>query len=885
MVFVSIFIFLLTPLSLLGASCYSILTEVDIKTAVSPLYELQMYQSNKCDVKATPYLFKSKNAFYGCYKKESVAKWVLKHSHFPFKNPKIIYHKVHRDDVYIVLPRDSYLNVKKEKKVLQKTYENITPKSILKKFPKHFYGDGIKIVPMHTISFVPESNIFSFYNQYKRKGYRDDVLMLYDGVYSLEMLYKRLHNDRYIQKRGKNRYVLKIPIIVSSTASLSIYDKTLYLQTKPKAVFVIYFGDMYLKNSIFYTWDTDEDIYAKREEISKQKLLYLGIQSPRPYFLGFSGSRSYFVNNIFKGLGFHSVVATFGISQASFPSKQYYYKSNRAFNYFLAQINKQPTGVYLGNDISKSTMAFYTNGAVDTVYLGNYTHDNIIYNFDPHDYSKHLVIARNLASKAGHAHGIIISRSVDHSIIAENLSIRNHSAGIMLDRLSNHNLIYKNIALLNGYMGISIQESNDVSILDNVVAFNGIDGVMIRNSLWVSVEKNRIFGNQKNGIEVISKNIDDTISRDFKRDPYAKASSATVFDNFLENNYNSNIMVKNSAGVYLEKNRNIGFAQNGGDLDFFQEDILRNSGKFRLYGRGFPFHALSTDNRVVNPVAFRVAKSIYQEIAKSSNDFVATDLAIVYLRQDKTSLAKKEFQRAANFLKSGALKYLGYLYLIDSMKNSHISKKKMIEGLTLIVEDTILQNPKYTEFEKLMFFLPKSQNIIEEAFENAIKRMQKGELFSRYFYKNSKVCRSSLRDKQSIKASLKIFLYKMKSVGVKTLLSYEKVLNRDFTIFTQHNLIKIKQDRFEDHNALQETIYAKNSLVKRQNRDILCQKYLQRHEYIKKQTEALVDEQYKKEIKKMLPKLQKYLDNINLYRKRKISMKELLKIIYTKGGK
>lgn len=872
---------LLAPLELLANYCYSIATEVDTTTPVSPLYDKTLYTSSKCKLVEPPYLFKDNIGLIGCYKKKKTAESVLKKISFPLKNPKIVYHKISLSDPYIIFPNRATLNLSKTKKKLQKIYNNYTIEKVSKKFPTHFFGNGIDIVDFQKITFLPQLNLYSLHKLNQKYAKQDKMLILYDGVYSLEMLYKKLHNKRYISKINDHTYEIKIPIIIAPTASLVIQNKTIHLQTKPTSMFITYYGKLYLQNNKFYTWDTKKNSYAKRQKVPESKLLYLDYEDPRPYFIGLAGSRTYMLNNTFKGIGVHSSVSTFGLSLLFFPNDRYYYKHKNSFNYFLSNKNP-PKGIYVGNEVANSCMGFYTNGAVDSYYLGNYLHDNVIYNFDPHDYSKGLVIARNIATKAGHAHGIIISRRVDHSIIAQNITLKNHSAGIMLDRLSNHNVIYDNFALANGYMGISIQESKDVLISDNTVAMNKIDGIIIRNSLSVSIKNNSVSNNGKNGIEVLSKNIDHTVKRNFARDPYYKSAAAVIEENRLQNNYNSNIMVKNSAAVFLRANKNKGFNQFGGDLNFFYQDILNKKGTFKLYGRGLPFHAKSTDTEKLNPYAFEAAKKIYIEIADQPNTSIGTDLGINYLKNNNRKLAEMEFQRAASNLTTGALNYLGYLYLTDARQSGYKDHNKTVEGLSFVIENAIMENPQYIDLDKLLYFIPKSAPLIEEAFQKAMSRMRDGRLFPLPAYKSSLLCKNSLQKQQHIKAAANIFLYKMQEAKSESFLAYCKYLKKDFTIFTRKNIILLQQ-LIKEHNNLNS--FAFNTSHKKlevSGKNKLCRKYMQKRDYFSEQTNSLLKKHTKEELRNMLPALQKHLDEINAFRKNKIPMEELLEVLTQK---
>jgi poly(beta-D-mannuronate) C5 epimerase len=875
---------LVLPLELLANYCYSIETEVDTTTPVSPLYQFQYYEQQKCHLSDIPYLFDGKKAYVGCYKEKKTAKWVLKHSNFPFKNPKIVHHKISIHNPYVVFPTNSTRSLKKTKEKLNTIYKKYTIQKISKKFPTHFYGHGIKIVDFQKVTFLPLLNLYSLHEQYKKIGAKDKILILYDGVYNLEMLYKKVANINYIKKLSKRRYEIKIPIFISPTASLVIKNKIVDLQTCPKSMFIAYYGKLYLQNSKFSTWDTNKNRYAPREKIAESKLFYLNYEQPRPYFIGLAGSRSFMINNTFQGIGFHSGVSTFGVSLLFFPNERYYYKGTKAFDFFLSK-NNPPKGLFVGNEIYDSTMGFYTNGAIDSYYLGNYLHDNIIYNFDPHDYSKRLVIARNLATKAKHAHGIIISREVDYSIIAQNISLKNHSAGIMLDRLSNHNTIYDNLSLANGYMGISIQESKNVLITNNTLAMNSIDGVMVRNSLAVTIKHNNIFNNGKNGVEVLSKSLNNIPGRNFLRDPYYKAAAAVVEKNRFKNNYNSNIMVKNSAALYMRNNINKGPQQYKGDLNFFYKRILKQKNRFRLYGRGFPMRAVSSDLKKLNPVAFSIAKNIYIEMADKPNTFIGTDLGINYLKMKNEKLATLEFQRASTNLTAEALNYLGYLYLEKAREENYKNKNHTLEGVTFVIENAILQNPHSIDLDKLIYFLPHSKELIEKAFHIAINRMLKGELFPDSAYKNSPYCKNTLRKRDRVQTAANIFLYKMNLAKKSNFLEYCQLLQKDFTLFKRKDLIVLKK-RLKAHNRTADFI--RNYNIKRIStnaKDDLCRKYLERHSYFTEQSQSLIREQRADEIKEVLPLIKQHLKQINEFRTKKIPLNDIIKILNAKEKK
>ena len=855
--------------------CYSILTDVDFSTPVSENYFQKSYIKERCTLFDKPPLFAKKEAYVGCYKKKKSAEKRLKTLRFNFKNPKIVLHRVYDGTPYVIFPKDSTLNLDKALKHLNHIYKTYTIENVLRKFPTKFNGSTLEIYDLKKIDFLPSINLCSIY---KFNG-DTKVLILRDGDYSIESIYRQLRNDNYLQKIGKKTYEIKIPIVVMPTASLTIKNKTIRLETLPKSIFIMYYGNIYASNSKFLTWDIRRDKYCPREKVPYDKILYTNYEKPRPYFLGLQGSKGYFVNNIFRGLGFHSTSATFGLSVLS-PKRRDYYFISQSFYYFIHSFHA-PTGAYIGNDIYDGIMAIYTNGAKNIVYLGNYAHDNIIYNFDPHDYSTGLVIARNLSVGAKKAHGIIMSRGCDNNYIAENISIKNNANGVMLDRQSDNNLIYNNLVYGNGFMGISSSESKNILVKNNVAVGNNVDGIMVRNTLKFSADGNDLRYNAKNGIEVMTKNIDYIPGRNFARDPYAKAASSVVSNNSIKNNYNSNIMVKNGAAIKIKNNNipnNIGIK---GDLNFFYQKIIQNRGNFTLYGLGYPYKAISTDLLKLRGNTYKTAKKIFLDIAKSPNDYFGTHLASLYIKKESINKTKAELVRAASRLSKGALQFLGYIYLTEAKKENYISKKKLIDGISYVIEEVILSNDikSYREIEKIRLFIPNGEYYIKKAFYLAKSRMSRGFIFDKESYNKCYVCKQSLLEKNKIIEAFKIFDYNYKQVRAKSFLDYCQILFKNYTIFTISTMNRF-DSLIHSKNIVKERVNRYNrKIFQLANKDKICSRYLKKKVKDFRKAQLMMKNEKNKMLEFIKPKIKELLRKINEYRIRKISYKELLKII------
>lgn len=673
---------------------------------------------------------------------------------------------------------------------------------------------------------------------------------------------------------------------IAPTATLVIKNKTLLLESFPKPVFVMYHGNLFIKNSKIYAWNIKNNRYYPHPYIPEKKLLLIGTQRPRPYFLGLAGSKTIFLNNVVRGLGFHDTVGTFGIALVHYP-KDIIFKLSSLYTFLGSR--PKVTGIFIGNDIYDNMMGFYTNEAKNVILIGNNFHNNIIYDVDPHDYSKNLIIARNITYNTHHAHGIVISRHVENSIIAENFSFKNHSAGIMLDRLSNHNIVYKNLCMENGYMGITVQESDNVLVKDNYLIRNYIDGIIIRNSLKNTLNNNYVYENGKNGIEVYVKDLRGAIYRDFLRDPYHKATSTVLINNKVENNFNYNLMVKNAAAVRLSDNKlkNISINKNyGGDLNYFIDKIRKRKGVFTLYGRGQPFRPISTDLLKLNKASLNEAVSIIRNISISPNLNAGIVLAYIYRIRKMYDLEDKELRREATNLISQALNNLGFSMLIRARKNRYKNKQNVLDALSYIVEAAIMGNKNSAiDISYLTFLSNITENEINKSFFIAKKRMQKGLLFDKDKYKNCEYCKLDNVIMNLTKSYIKVFLYNQKKYKFKNFYEYAIYLRNNMTVFTKNVIVSIKKNFYKANIGKIRYYRTQERIMSEAKKNYSCQYYLNKNFKFTNQIKSLMQRNITKDYKKFSPLIDEYIEKINQFRIRKINKKKIYKILKGKNEK
>lgn len=473
---------------------------------------------------------------------------------------------------------DSSANIPAELQQRLQEYQQInwqryTVAEVRKRTPTRFHGNDVTLLPVQVASLLLQlPNIMEMQPVWEAAGMHEpDIIVIANGVYNLEQLHRLIADPTIFRRVSSDTYIAYRPIYLAASATLVVSGKALRLSLKHGAWF-IYHGNIHLLDARLQTWDEQTANYGPREKIAEKELLLLGRTTPRPYLLGLNGSWIYAANTVFYGLGYKGQTSTFGLSLRNNESEIPVNMNLRS----VINRRKHPSGLFIGNTISRLFFGFYSHGAHDIVFVGNVFHDNIIYNFDPHDYSTGLLIARNIFYHANHAHGIIVSRGVNDNIIAENLVFENQGAGLMLDRHSNNNLLIDNISLENGIDGIAIYESNNNLLLRNTVSRNANNGINIRNSCAVLVKNNTLFRNAHNGAELTARDIYYLETRDFVKDPYQQLARAHFQGNTFDSNLNSALAGKGGVGIHLWHNRfiNTGPLVLSGELEPFTHQML-----------------------------------------------------------------------------------------------------------------------------------------------------------------------------------------------------------------------------------------------------------------------------------------------------------------------
>ncbi len=431
------------------------------------------------------------------------------------------------------------------------TINELTVEAVQKHITRRYQGHDVISMPLRQLYFFKTDNYFDLKQHYARSFPKRELhaILISNGSYDIATIEKIINDPSIIKKIDKKTYILYQPIILSPTASLVIENIELRMSVR-HASGMFYYGHLVISNSSLLSWNDQSNKFAVRDKVKDEDLLLYNKQAIRPFVLGLNGSEGWFVNSLFKGLGYKGK-ASFGISitSGSYLSEQIIDELTSLIKTF-----KPSKAIIIGNNIEDCFFGYYSNRASSVRLVGNLFKKNIIYNMDPHDYSEDLIIARNVTYKAGHAHGIILSREVNQAQIKQNLTLFNYGTGIMLDRNSSHNQVSGNISYANSGDGIAVYESDQNQIINNLTFANGNDGIYVRNSENIVIENNRSLLNGNNGMTAAISDLDFLETRDFSLDPYHKSSSSVLRNNTLSQNVKSAVSIKGGASLFIQGN-------------------------------------------------------------------------------------------------------------------------------------------------------------------------------------------------------------------------------------------------------------------------------------------------------------------------------------------
>ncbi|MCE7983623.1 MAG: hypothetical protein DYG89_20815 [Caldilinea sp. CFX5] len=250
-------------------------------------------------------------------------------------------------------------------------------------------------------------------------------------------------------------------------------------------------------------------------------------------------------------------------------------------------------GEVLNSDIHHNYYGIYTYQASHMVFRGNKFRDNILYGFDPHDFSHSFVVENNQAYNNG-SHGFILSRGCHSFTLRNNISYNNRNPsdtslahGFMLDpgspnstdpqAPSYNNILENNEAYGNEGYGLRILGANTNEIRNNYFHDNEMGISVEQNSTGNVMSGNRLHNNSRFGLfiqETATKNVasDNEVIGNGDNGIYLRANENQIENNRVNRNAKAGIAILVKTGFApptnneLKANLVISNGANGIDL-------------------------------------------------------------------------------------------------------------------------------------------------------------------------------------------------------------------------------------------------------------------------------------------------------------------------------
>ncbi len=380
-------------------------------------------------------------------------------------------------------------------------------------------------------SVLPVVSVNTYADDYAALQDKDraDIIEISGGRMNLEAVAAQIKDPAALEKTA-DAWLLKIPLVIHPEAALVLRGGERLRMSSQTGAFISNFGGLFVLDSEVIGWN----------DAAAQPAAFAGKEKFRPYIVSWSGSETYLAGSRFAHLGFADAKA-YGVTF-----------STSAFLLRDRPQTPRPTGWIVDCVFDDLYYGFYSYEADHVAIVGNEYKDNIVYGIDPHDRSRHLIIANNKTYGTKKKHGIIISREVNDSWIFGNHSYDNAGSGIMIDRASVRNVIAGNTMERNSGDGLVFIESSDNSSWGNTIRGNGKNGVRVRNSSNIVMRGDNISGNGLYGVDAYAVSLKNT-GRDLAVDPYTPRVTLDAADISLSANIGGQFRARNIEDMTLAR--------------------------------------------------------------------------------------------------------------------------------------------------------------------------------------------------------------------------------------------------------------------------------------------------------------------------------------------
>lgn len=338
-----------------------------------------------------------------------------------------------------------------------------------------------------------------------------------------------LNNPALLQNQGGGAWLLKTNVVISGTARLEVTGPTvtwLRIDSSPAGRPFPAYTSIAAKAGALLVQDAKVTSWAG-------SAVDTNYYDGRSYLVALSGGRMDLIRSEIAYLGW-SAGEPSGLAwrlRAGYGGDDPVTPDNIKFG---------ATGSIQNSNIHDNYFGQYSFEAYNLKVLHNEFHHNVVYGFDPHDYSTGFEVAYNSVHDNG-KHGIIFSRGCTGNNIHNNVVYNNADHGIMLDRGSNVNQISDNEVYYNSD-GVAIFES-EKNLIQNNNLHDNERGVRI-NATFDSTDR---FDSTANENVVLNNTIRDNLQYGVYL--YERADKNTIVGNTVSGNAGAGLYIKTGANT------------------------------------------------------------------------------------------------------------------------------------------------------------------------------------------------------------------------------------------------------------------------------------------------------------------------------------------------
>lgn len=301
------------------------------------------------------------------------------------------------------------------------------------------------------------------------------AVVIRSGRWSLPLLASRLAREEGAMRRQGNAYLLRMPLLLGSGASLVVNEGESLRLSRERGAFIVSLGDLHLRKARLEAWD---------ETRNAAPLPAPDAASFRPFVLGWSGSGMYLGDSTVSGLGFDENLAR-GLTVAVGPAGLAGYT-----------LPAPPRAIVHDSRFEALHEAVQASSVPDLRICRNHFEGSRQYALHLEDGSSGWIVANRMTGTEG-PYAIYASGVQGLKLVANEI-IENRRSGIAIS--DSRDIVIAENQVRQNYDALFLQRADDVFVTDNHFLDNQRHGVTLNEVGHVRLQGDHIGPNRGVGL-------------------------------------------------------------------------------------------------------------------------------------------------------------------------------------------------------------------------------------------------------------------------------------------------------------------------------------------------------------------------------------------------